>query len=59
MSLVELRNGSSSQETVVDPNSPLNARKFIGKYEVIKLLGRGAFGTVKQGVDPTNGHTVS
>jgi serine/threonine protein kinase len=60
MALVEIRNGSgTSIENIVNPNSPLSARKYIGRYEVIKLLGRGAFGTVKQGIDPINGQTVS
>jgi serine/threonine protein kinase len=33
--------------------SPIIQKKYIGKYEVIRLLGRGAFGTVKLAVDPS------
>eukprot|EP00029_Vermamoeba_vermiformis_P007378 TRINITY_DN317_c0_g1_i5.p1 TRINITY_DN317_c0_g1~~TRINITY_DN317_c0_g1_i5.p1 ORF type:complete len:642 (+),score=103.51 TRINITY_DN317_c0_g1_i5:55-1980(+) len=60
MALVQLMTGSSTAiESVINPNSTSNAKKYIGRYEIIKLLGRGAFGTVKQGLDPTNGQFVA
>jgi serine/threonine protein kinase len=33
-------------------------KKTIGRYEVIRVLGRGAFGTVKLAVDPRSGTQV-
>lgn len=34
-------------------------RKKIGRYEVVRLLGRGAFGTVKLALDPETSIFVS
>jgi serine/threonine protein kinase len=50
---------SSSSFSSTASLSPTIQKKFIGKYEVIRLLGRGAFGTVKLAVDPSTGEQVS
>jgi serine/threonine protein kinase len=43
----------------IDLRSSLtNGKKTVGRYEIVRVLGRGAFGTVKLAVDPTNGNKV-
>jgi serine/threonine protein kinase len=49
----ELANSEMNPELTNSGQSLNGGRKKIGQYEVIRLLGRGAFGTVKLALDPT------
>ncbi len=48
----------ANTELTTSNQSLTGGKKTIGRYEVIRLLGRGAFGTVKLAVDPLNGTQV-
>jgi serine/threonine protein kinase len=55
----ELANSEMNPELTNSGQSLNGGRKKIGQYEVIRLLGRGAFGTVKLALDPTTQTYVS
>ncbi len=48
----------SGSQSIQLSASILPNKKRIGHYEVIRLLGRGAFGTVKLGIDCITGNNV-
>jgi hypothetical protein len=59
MAIVTVKNGICTMQNITSPISQSIKKKYIGRYEVINVLGRGAFGTVKQGIDPVDGQSVS